>query len=303
MGAIDQATFNFNPQIGLAVAVMVGFLVFAVALDLTWEQFRRVLREPKAPGIGLLAQYLILPAVAFGVGLMMAATPSIALGLLLVACCPAGALSNYLTGVARGSVATSVSMTAISTLTSIVATPLLFAFWASLNPATSAVLQQISIDPKRVVMVLVIMLIAPIGAGMFIRARHPGTADRIRRWVRRLAGFVFAVVVAILLLGNAKVLGSFAAAALLPVLVTFAVAAALGWGLAWASGLMAAHRRAVTLEVAFQNVALAIGLAVAFFPELAGVAITSILWGVVHLTVGLAIAAVWMRVPIADATA
>ncbi len=300
MAPIDQALFNFNPTIGLAVAVMVGFLVFAVALDLTWEQFRRVLRKPKAPGIGLLAQYLILPGVAFGIGLLMADTPSIALGLLLVACCPAGALSNYLTGVARGSVATSVSMTAISTLFSVVVTPLLFAFWASMNPATQPILAQILIDPKRVVMVLLIMLVVPVAAGMIIRARRPATADRIRPWARRIAGVVFAVVVAILLLGNIKVLGNFASSALPPVLVTFAIAAMLGWSLARISGLPAADRRAVTLEVAFQNVALAIGLAVAFFPNLAGVAITSILWGIVHLTIGFAIAAVWMRMPIAD---
>jgi BASS family bile acid:Na+ symporter len=300
MEAIDQALFNFSPEIGLAVAVMVGFLVFAVALDLTWDQFRRVLRKPKAPGIGLLAQYLILPGVAFGVGLLMAGTPSIALGLLLVACCPAGALSNYLTGVARGSVATSVSMTAISTLFSIVVTPLLFAFWASMSPETRAVIERIEIEPARVVMVLLIMLIVPVAAGMLIRARNPATADNIRHWVRRIAGLVFAVVVAILLLGNISVLGSFASIALPPVLVTFTVAVLLGWGLARASGLVAADRRAVTLEVAFQNVALAIGLAVAFFPELAGIAITSILWGVVHIAIGFALAAMWMRLPIVD---
>jgi BASS family bile acid:Na+ symporter len=300
MQEIDQALFNFSPRAGLAVAVMVGFLVFAVALDLTWDQFRRVLKKPKAPAIGLLAQYLILPGVAFGIGLLMAATPSIALGLLLVACCPAGALSNYLTGVARGSVATSVSMTAVSTLFSIVVTPLMFGFWASMNPETRAVIAQVEIDPMRVVVVLLIMLIVPVATGMFIRARRPGTADKIRLWVRRIAGAVFAVVVAILLLGNIRVLGSFASIALPPVLITFAIAVVLGWSLAWVSGLMAADRRAVTLEVAFQNVALAIGLAVAFFPELAGAAITSILWGVVHLTVGFAIAAMWMRMPIAD---
>jgi BASS family bile acid:Na+ symporter len=230
----------------------------------------------------------------------MAATPSIALGLLLVTCCPAGALSNYLTGVARGSVATSISMTAISTLFSIVVTPLLFAFWASMNPETRAVIERIEIEPVRVVMVLLIMLIVPVAAGMLIRAKNPVTADNIRHWVRRIAGFVFAVVVAILLLGNISVLGSFAGIALPPVLVTFTVAVLLGWGLARASGLVAAERRAVTLEVAFQNVALAIGLAVAFFPELAGIAITSILWGVVHLTIGFAIAAMWMRVPVPD---
>ena len=300
MEPIDQALFNFSPRAGLAVAVMVGFLVFAVALDLTWEQFRRVLRSPRAPGVGLLAQYFILPAAGFGVGMLMAATPSIALGLLLVSCCPAGALSNYLTGVARGSVATSVSMTAISTLFSIVATPLLFGFWASMNPATRAVIERIEIEPVRVVMVLFIMLIVPVAAGMIMRARNPATADNIRNWVRRIAGLVFAVVVAVLILGNISVLGSFASIALPPVLVTFVLAVLLGWSLARASGLPAADRRAVTLEVAFQNVALAIGLAVAFFPELAGVAITSILWGVVHLSVGFAIAALWMRIPVSN---
>lgn len=300
MEPIDQALFNFSPRAGLAVAVMVGFLVFAVALDLTWDQFRRIFRSPRAPGVGLAAQYLILPAAAFGIGMLMAATPSIALGLLLVACCPAGALSNYLTSVARGSVATSVSMTAISTLFSIVVTPLLFAFWASMNPGTRAVIERIEIEPVRVFMVLLIMLVVPVTTGMLIRARKPGTADNIRLWVRRIAGLVFAVVVAVLLLGNISVLGSFASIALPPVLVTFAVAVLVGWGLARVSGLVAADRRAVTLEVAFQNVALAIGLAVAFFPDMAGVAITSILWGVVHLTAGFAIAAMWMRMPVPD---
>jgi bile acid:Na+ symporter, BASS family len=302
MEAIDRATFHFSPTIGLALAVMVGFLVFAVALDLKWAQLHRVFRKPKAPLIGLMAQYLILPSVAFGVGLMMVDTPSIALGLLLVTCCPAGALSNYLTGVARGSVATSVSMTAISTLFSIAATPLLFAFWAAMNPDTQAVLQTIEMNPKRVMMMLVIMLLLPVTIGMLIRAKRPETADRIRLWSRRIAGLVFGVVVAILLLGHVEVLGTFATIALPPVLVTFAIAVALGWGLARASGLSAEDRRAVTLEVAFQNVALAIGVAVVFFPALAGVAITAISWGVVHLTLGFAIAALWMRVPIAESS-
>jgi BASS family bile acid:Na+ symporter len=300
MEAIDQAQFNLSPTAGVAVGVMVGFLVFAVALDLTREQFHRVLRTPKAPLIGLVAQYLILPSVAFGVARMMVDTPSIALGLLLVTCCPAGALSNYLTGVARGSVATSVSMTAVSTLFSIAATPFLFGFWASMNPDTKGVLQKIDIDPKRVIVMLLIMLVVPVTTGMLIRAKRPETANKIRLWSRRIAGAVFATVVAIILLGNVSVLGTFAKIALPPILLTFAIAVALGWGLARVAGLVAADRRAVTVEVAFQNVALVIGMAVVFFPALSGVAITSIMWGVVHLTLGFALAAIWMRVPILD---
>lgn len=297
MSAIDQAQVNFSPTVGLAVAVMVGFLVFAVALDLTWDQFRRVIRKPGAPLVGLLAQYVVLPGVAFGIGLLMAGTPSIALGLLLVTCCPGGALSNYLTGVARGSVATSVSMTAVSTLFSVAVTPLLFAFWATLNPATRAVLRRIELDPARMIMVLLIMLVVPVTTGMLIRSRRPGVADGIRTRSRRIAGGVFAVVVGILLIGNVDVLATFARTALPPVVLTFTIAVALGWCLARIAGLAAADRRAVTLEVAFQNVALAVGMAVAFFPTLAGVAITSILWGTVHLTLGFALAASWARVP------
>ncbi|HEX6134810.1 MAG TPA: bile acid:sodium symporter family protein [Longimicrobiales bacterium] len=297
MSAIDQARFDFSPTVGLAVAVMVGFLVFAVALDLTWDQFRRVIRKPGAPLVGLLAQYVVLPGVAFGIGLLMAGTPSIALGLLLVTCCPGGALSNYLTGVARGSVATSVSMTAVSTLFSVVVTPLLFAFWATLNPATRAVLRRIELDPARMIMVLLIMLVVPVTVGMLIRSRRPGMADGIRTRSRRIAAGVFAVVVGVLLIGNVDVLATFARTALPPVVLTFTIAVALGWSLARIAGLAAADRRAVTLEVAFQNVALAVGMAVAFFPTLAGVAITSILWGTVHLTLGFALAVSWARVP------
>ena len=296
MEAIDQAPFNFDPRLGLIVEIMVGFLVFAVALDLTWEQLRRVVRSPKAPGIGLFAQFGILPAVAFGAGMYLTDVPSVALGLLLVTCCPGGALSNYLTGVARGDVATSISMTTVSTLFSLVLTPLLFALWASMNPSTRAALADIQMNPKQVVMTLLIMLIVPVTAGMLLRAKRPDIADRIRLWTRRIAGLVFAVVVVMIIGGNIKSLALVAEVALLPVLLTFALAIAFGWGLARLSGLVAADRRAVAIEVAFQNVALAIGMGIAFFPALAGVAAVSILWGVVHLVFGSGLAITWNRV-------
>jgi BASS family bile acid:Na+ symporter len=294
--AIDQVPFNFDPRIGLIVGIMVGFLVFAVALDLTWEQLRRVVRSPKAPGIGLFAQFGILPAVAFGAGMYLTDVPSVALGLLLVTCCPGGALSNYLTGVARGDVATSISMTTVSTLFSLVLTPLLFALWASMNPSTRAALADIQMNPKQVVMTLLIMLIVPVTAGMLLRAKRPDIADRIRLWTRRIAGLVFAVVVVMIIGGNIKSLALVAEVALLPVLLTFALAIAFGWGLARLSGLVVADRRAVAIEVAFQNVALAIGMGIAFFPALAGVAAVSILWGVIHLVFGSGLAITWNRV-------
>ena len=300
MDDINQIPFNFDPRIGMIVGVMVGFLVFAVSLDLTWEKLLRVIKRPKSPTIGLVAQFGILPAVAFIAGLYLTDEPSIALGLLLVTCCPGGALSNYLTGVARGDVATSISMTTVSTLFSIVLTPVLFAFWASMNPSTLAVLQSISMDPQRVIMTLLIMLVIPVTAGMLLRTKRPNTANRIRGVTRRVAGIVFAVIVAMIIGSNLKSLALLAQVAILPVLFTFVIAVGLGWGLGLLGGLMAADRRAVAIEVAFQNVALAIGLGITFFPSLGGIAAVSILWGIVHLTLGFGLAIAWNRIKIKE---
>lgn len=298
MEDINQIPFNFDPRIGIIVGVMVGFLVFAVSLDLTWEKLLRVLKRPKAPIVGLVAQFGILPAIAFLTGLYLTDSPSIALGLLLVACCPGGALSNYLTGVAHGDVATSISMTTISTLFSIVFTPILVAFWASMNPSTLEVFRSISMDPQRVIITLLIMLVVPVTGGMLLRAKRPNTANLIRGTVRVIAGIIFAVIVTVLIGSNFKSLALLAQTALFPVLCTFVIAVGLGWGIGWLAGLMAAERRAVAIEVAFQNVALAIGLGIAFFPTLGGIVAVSILWGIVHLTLGFGMAIVWNRINI-----
>ena len=298
MNDINQIPFNFDPRIGLIVGIMVGFLVFAVSLDLTWEKLLKVLKRPKSPTIGLVAQFGVLPAIAFLTGLYLTNAPSIALGLLLVTCCPGGALSNYLTGIAKGDVATSISMTTISTLFSIILTPVLFAFWASMNPSTYVVLQNISMDPLRVMMTLLIMLVIPVTAGMLLRARRLNTANRIRGAVRLIAGIVFAVIVAMIIGSNFKSLALLAQAALFPVLFTFVIAVGLGWVIGWLTGLMATERRAVAIEVAFQNVALAIGLGITFFPSLGGIAAVSILWGIVHLILGSGLAIAWNRIQI-----
>jgi BASS family bile acid:Na+ symporter len=151
-------------------------------------------------------------------------------------------------------------------------------------------------DPRRVVMTLLIMLIVPVTVGMLLRAKSPDTADKIRVSTRRIAGIVFAVVVAMIIGSNIKSLALVAKVALLPILLTFVIAVAFGWGLARLTGLVATDRRAVTIEVAFQNVALAIGMGIAFFPSLAGVVAVSLLWGVTHLTLGFGLAITWSRI-------
>ena len=110
--------------------------MFGVALDLKWADFRRVMDTPKSSLVGLLAQFVTMPALTYLLILVWKPDPAMALGMILVAACPGGNISNFLCQYARGNAALSVSISAISTIVAIFATPINFAFWSSLLPGT-----------------------------------------------------------------------------------------------------------------------------------------------------------------------
>ena len=141
---VDEIRLNFNPASLVALNVVLGFLMFGIALDTRVADFRRVLRMPGAMAVGVAAQFIVLPAVTFVLTLLLKPGPSIALGMILVACCPPGNVSNILTHRAGGNVALSVSMTAISNALAIVLMPLNFAFWGGLHPTAAPLLRSMS---------------------------------------------------------------------------------------------------------------------------------------------------------------
>jgi BASS family bile acid:Na+ symporter len=135
---VDELRLNFNPASLVLLNAVLGFLMFGIALDTKLEDFRRVARMPWAMAVGIAAQFVVLPAVTYTLTLLLGVAPSIALGMILVACCPPGNISNLLTHRAKGNVALSVSMTAISNALSVVLMPLNFAFWGGMHPTASA---------------------------------------------------------------------------------------------------------------------------------------------------------------------
>ena len=140
MQGIDLVRLNFNPQSLWALNAIIGLVMFGVALDLKAADFRDVLVMPKPVLIGLAAQFLLLPAFTFVLVLLIRPAPSIALGMILVAACPGGNISNFLTHYARGNTALSITMTAVSTAVAIVMTPFNLSFWGGLHPEASKIL-------------------------------------------------------------------------------------------------------------------------------------------------------------------
>jgi BASS family bile acid:Na+ symporter len=290
---IDDVVLNFTPGTLVILNVVLGLIMFGIALDTAPEDFKVVARKPKPFVIAILAQLIILPAVTFALTLILPVTPSMALGMILVACCPPGNISQVLTHRSGGNVALSVSMTAVSNLIYIVVLPLSVAFWGSLHPTARDLLTTVELNPWQMLLDIFLIIGVPFLAGLAIRARFPRFAARVQPFVKwfsllALVGFIVAA-----LAGNWAYFVAFLGVILVVVAIHDAVALAIGYGTAFAGGLGTRERKAMTFEVGIRNAGLGLGLVFTFFGGLGGMAIVAGWWGIWDIIAGLLVATLW----------
>ncbi len=295
MSEIDAVRLNFNPQSLWALNAIIGLIMFGVALELKPRDFKAVLVMPKPVLIGLAAQFVLLPAFTYLLVLAIRPAPSVALGMMLVAACPGGNVSNFLTHHARGNTALSVSMTAVSTAAAIVMTPLNLALWAGMYEPTAAILRAVSLDPLDMLFAVALLLGVPMVAGMTIGYRFPRLVARVHRPVRAASLAIFGLFVVAALAANWRHFIDWVGFVVFAVFLHNATAIASGWAAARAAGLPERDRRAVAIEVGIQNSALGLILIFNFFGGLGGMAIVAAWWGIWHLIAGLSVATWWSR--------
>jgi BASS family bile acid:Na+ symporter len=295
MVAIDQVRLNFNPQGLFIINMAIGLMMFGVALDLKLEDFKRVIVSPKAPGIGLAAQFILLPAFTFLLTLLIKPHPSMALGMILVAACPGGNLSNIITYLARGNCAVSISMTAVSSAMAILMTPFNLALWGRLNPATAPILREVSLSPVDVFVTIFVILGIPLAAGLTAARLFPGLADRVRKPFKIFSLCFFILIVCGALAANWQYFLRYVGLVVLAVFLHNLLALNLGYWTAKAVRLDERDCRAVSIEVGIQNSALGLVLVFNFFGGLGGMAILVAWWGIWHIISGLTAAYIFSR--------
>ncbi|MBW1772051.1 MAG: bile acid:sodium symporter family protein [Deltaproteobacteria bacterium] len=298
--AIDQIRLNFNPQSLFALNVVIGLMMLGVALELRLDDFRRIFLAPKAPAIGLGAQFILLPAFTFLLTLILNVTPSMALGMILVASCPGGNLSNIMTYLAKGNAAVSISMTAVSTAAAIFMTPINLALWGSLNPATAPILKRVSLSPLDVFVTVFLILGIPLIIGISISRVFPRLADKVRKPFRIFSFLVFITFVGAALGANWQIFLKVIGLVVFGVFIHNALALTLGYWSGRLVGLEEKDVRAVAIEVGIQNSALGLVLIFNFFEGLGGMAIIAAWWGIWHILSGLAVATYWSRRPLRE---
>jgi BASS family bile acid:Na+ symporter len=192
---IDQVQLHFNPATLAILNVILGLVMFGIALDLKTSDFRTAFKSPKGLLLATIGHHIVFPAMTYVLIWIINPIPSIALGMILVSSCPAGHLSNFLTHLSRGNTALSVSASAVSTALAIVMTPLNFNFWGNLSPVTHDLMRTISLDPLVMLKDIVILLGLPLVIGMWVSHQFPTFAARAQKPMKIFSMVVFGLFV------------------------------------------------------------------------------------------------------------
>ena len=265
---LDGIRLNFS-QGGLFVMnLTIGFIMFGVALGIQWSHFKDIFSRPKAVVVGLVSQFVLLPAVTFALIMIFRSqiTPAIAFGLLLVASCPGGNISNFISSVAKANVALSISLTAMGTVLAVVMTPFNFAFWGKLYSATSPLLRPIEIDLVDMFRTIVLLLGIPVALGIFVSQKFPKLTARIQKPIKTISLLIFAAIVLMAFRNNYSYFVQYIGWIFLIVLVHNTTALTSGFMFARAFRLPPLDRRTISIETGIQNSGL--GLVLLFNPKI-----------------------------------
>lgn len=292
---IDQLQLNFSPASLMALNVILAFILFGIALDLKLSDFKRVKQMPKEVLVGISGQFLLLPLLTVLLILVFKPYPSMALGMIMVASCPGGNLSNFMTYLAKGNAALSVTLTTLATLLAVVATPVNFYLWGNLLPETAEIMRSINIPLWGMVFQVFLLIGIPLSIGLYISHNYPLFAERAKKPMKYFSLFFFGVFILLALLGNWQYFKEYIHVIFLIVLLHNGIAFLGAFGWASVFNIAKPEKRAITLEVGLQNSGLALILIFNFFGGMGGMALIAAFWGLWHIISGLSLAFFWNR--------
>lgn len=271
-----------NTQVLLPLAL--AFIMFSMGLTLVVKDFKRVLQHPAAMGYGLLSQLLLLPAIGFALASLLSLSPELAVGLMILAASPGGITSNLLTNLANGDTALSVSLTAVTSLASLLSLPLLVNFALVHWGAGSS---PVSFPLGKMVTGIFLVSTLPLLAGMALRHFKTALADRIQQSTRRVAVLLFGMIVIITFMGEWGRMTQHLVDAGPSVLLLNLLTMGLAIAGSRAIGLERRQGIAITIECGLQNAAMGIFVAATLLQN-SGMVIPSVLYALfMNLSAGL----------------
>lgn len=260
---------------------LLGVVMFGMGLTLNLHDFQIVFSRPKHIILGCLAQFTVMPLLAWSLSRLFRLDEPLALGVLLVGCCPGGTASNVITYLAKGDLALSVGMTGVSTLLAPILTPLLT--WALAG-------KSVNVDVVNMFLSILWVVILPILSGLLVRWLWPRFTESATDYLPALSSVAIALIVAIIIAANADKLLAGGLTIVLVVMLHNVSGLALGYLTGRLLQLSEPQKRAISIEVGMQNSGLASSLATIHFAAYPLATIPGAIFSVWHNLSGAAVA-------------
>lgn len=297
LSSLDAIVLNFGNNGSSILNITLAFVMFGVALGIKPSHFKTAFMHPKAVITGFISQALLLPAVTFLLCLIFKEylTLTVALGCILIASCPGGNISNFISSLCKGNIELSVSLTALSTVTALFLTPVNFAFWGDMYAGACDLVRPINVPFSEVFKTLVIMLGIPLCIGLFISWKFPDLTKKIHKIIQNVSILIFVAIVIIAFSVNFEYFMQYIKYILIIVLVHNGMAYLTGYTAGTVAHLNRRDRITVTIETGIQNSGLALMLIFNpdIFPadlQIGGMAFVAAWWGVWHIISSLILA-------------
>jgi len=294
---IDNVHINFDSATLWTLNVSLALVMFGIALEISVKDFKQLWQKPKIVLTGVFSQFILLPIVTFLLVWIANPLPSVALGMFMVAACPGGNISNFITHLAKGNAALSVTLTAIATLLAIFMTPVNLQFWGELYPPTASILQEVAIAPFEMIKLVSLLLGLPLILGMWVNYINPKLANKLAKFFKIGSLVFFITLIFLALHKNKDIFLDYVFYVFWLVVLHNLVAFLTGFSLAKAMGFSKENIRSITVETGIQNSGLGLLLIFTFFDGLGGMAIVTAFWGIWHLISGLILAGCWSYIP------
>ena len=268
--------------IGSAIVPLLATVMFMMGLTLTEVDLIRVAKDPKPVLIGVVLQFLLMPILALTFSKMLQLTNQLTIGMVLVGSCAGGTASNVVCYLAKGDVALSISMTMVSTLVGVIATPLLVTFYLSTT---------VSVDTGALLLSIVQMVFIPVTLGFTCKYFFGKLANSIEPVIPALSVLIILLIIAIVVALNAGRLLNVGLVTLIAVVLHNLSGLAGGFYISRLLGLDITQSQTIAIEVGMQNSGLGVALATQFFSATA--ALPGALFSVWHNISGSLLAALW----------
>ena len=301
--AIDSIQVSLNAGGMNTINIVLAFVMFGVALGIKPAMFVEVFRKPKSVLLGMLCQLVLLPALTCGLAILMGSwiSPMMGLGMILVAACPGGNISNFMSSLAKANIELSVSLTAISTALAVLMTPFNFWLWGNLYLHTAAVAAEVPtlvIPLWDVFKTIFILLGVPLTLGILTSQFLPKVANALKKPLQWASILFFIAMVILSFSSNMDAFLQCVRYIFVVVLIHNLLALSIGFGVGSIAKVSRPDRRTLTIETGIQNSGLGLALMLgtslfANFPPHGGMLVITAWWGIWHIISGLTVATVF----------